>query len=298
MKRVAAALMPVMLVAAALAANGHPERHASLPAVSPDGRHVAYLRSDSSGIAELRVVGTDGLSDRPLLKLDTDAVPGWGGGGTRVTIAEVGPDSTRVRSLSLDGRDPQTLAMLPAKGIAISHDGRIVAYASGTWRASILRVGDSEARSSRALTDSTSAWFNIAWSPDDRMLAATRMDSSGTLQVWLVNPADGKAHALTAFAPSDGRPQWPAWSPDGKRIAVQAGRYDRANPEKSAADIWVISVATGKAKRITNRPRPWLDETPSWMADNRHLVIQSSRTGRFELWRLTDDGKVAVQLTR
>ena len=68
---------------------------------------------------------------------------------------------------------------------------------------------------------------------------------------------------LTAFASAEGRPQWPAWSPDGKRVAVQAGHYDREHPEKNESDIWVVEMASGRATKVgmrtgtrwTRRPR-------------------------------------------
>src|SRR5438093_10951288 len=45
---------------------GHAERHATLPAVSPNGRWIAYVRDKSPDSTELRVVGVDGSKDRLL----------------------------------------------------------------------------------------------------------------------------------------------------------------------------------------------------------------------------------------
>jgi Tol biopolymer transport system component len=109
--------------------------------------------------------------------------------------------------------------------------------------------------------------------------------------------ASAAARALTAFAADAGHPQWPAWSQDGKRIAFQAGLYDRAHPDASTADVFVADVATGRSERVTPRDRAWLDETPSWCPDGEHLVIQSTRTGAFELWRIAVAGGEPMLLT-
>jgi Tol biopolymer transport system component len=158
-------------------------------------------------------------------------------------------------------------------------------------------VADADGNNARALTDSSAGWFNMAWSPDDRRLAVTRRDSTGDLQVWLVDAVSGEARALTAFPKERGRPQWPAWSPDGRRVAVQAGTYSREQPETSTADIWVIEVATGEATCITKRERPWLDETPSFLPDGR-IAFQSTRAGRFDVWIMRPDGTHPRRVTR
>jgi Tol biopolymer transport system component len=108
---------------------------------------------------------------------------------------------------------------------------------------------------------------------------------------------DRHARAVTAFPDSVGRAQWPTWSPDGRRIAVQVGRYDRNDHANDRSDIWVIDVADGKAVNLTPGDDPWLDETPSWSRDGRTIVFQSTRSGRFEVWRMGSDGSSPVQLT-
>jgi TolB protein len=148
-----------------------------------------------------------------------------------------------------------------------------------------------------AITDSSVGFFNLAWSPDDRRIAVARQDTAGDLQIWVMNAAGGEARALTRFAPADGRPQWPAWSADGRRIAIQSGIYDRTDPAKSTAHIWVIDVATGAATRLAEHAEPRLDETPSWFPDGRRIAFQSDRTGSFEIWVMSADGSRARPLT-
>lgn len=274
-----------------------PERHATLPAASPDGRRVAYLRESGPRSCELHVVRIDGREDRVVRTLGiTGGVPAWTDRGARVTVAVNGPDSTCLLASDLEGRAVTTIASLPAKSLARSHDGRWIAWTSGSWTRSRVMVSDSAGGHTRALTDSAAAWYNLAWSPDDRSIAVTRNAPGAGMQVWLLDPAGGGARALTAFPDSLGRPQWPAWSRDGRRIALQCNRSRPGEPGTKEADLWIVDVASGEAKRLTVRDRPWLDEAPTW-AGPHLLVFQSTRSGRFELWTIRDDGRGAKALT-
>jgi Tol biopolymer transport system component len=96
----------------------------------------------------------------------------------------------------------------------------------------------------------------------------------------------------------EGGPQWPAWSPDGKRLAIQAGNYSRERPAENTAHIWVIDLATGAKTKLAAHARPYLDETPSWLPDGKRIAFQSDRTGRMEVWIMNADGTGAVQVTR
>jgi Tol biopolymer transport system component len=290
-----------LMASAAPPATAQPagtERYATLPAASPDGKRIAFTRGLPEGRQELWVIGVNGSHPRRLDEgKETGFLPGWIVGGRRVAYNVHQGDSVSVRAVGADGSEPRTLFTLAAKAAKLSNDGRRVAYVVGTWTRGRLVVADADGGNVRALTDSSAGWFNIAWSPDDQQLAVARRDSSGELQVWLVDPRSGEARALTAFGKSEGRPQWPAWSPDGRRVAVQAGTYSREHPETSTSDIWVIEVATGQATRITQRPRPWLDETPSFLPDGR-IAFQSTRSGRFDIWVMGGDGSRPQQVTR
>jgi TolB protein len=167
----------------------------------------------------------------------------------------------------------------------------------GDWRRAVLMVSDLRGAKPRALSDTTAGWFNLAWSPRDRSLAASHLGSDGVMQVWAVDLPSGRCRVLAAFDSTRGRPQWPTWSPDGRRIAVQAGRYDRRHPETNEADVWIVDVASGEATKVGARTGTWMDEAPSWCPDGRRIVFQSSRTGRFEIWCMNVDGSGARSLT-
>ena len=295
------ALLAAILLSASLAsaaAPPAPARHASLPAASPDGEHIAFCSDRDGGQWEIYVINTDGRGTRRLTRTpEAELVPGWSDGGRTITYTTGEEDTCTLHALSVIDGASRALLTLPVKGIRLSNAGQRVAYTVGSWTRNRIVVANLDGSEARAITDSSTGYFNLAWSPDDRLLAVTRRDSAG-LQVWVMAPDGTGARAVTHFEAAAGRPQWPAWSPDGHKIAVQSGTYDRQNPAKSTAHIWVIDVETGAATRLAPHARPYLDETPSWLADGKHIVFQSTRAGPFDLWVMRSDGTGARRLTR
>ena len=274
-----------------------PARHASLPAASPDGKRIVFTSDRDGGKWDLYRIDADGTNTLRLTdSVEEELVPGWTADG-RVLFTTMSEDTITLRSVDAVGRDPATLLRLAARNVALSHDGRRIAYTRGSWTRNQIVLANADGSDARAVTDTSAGYFNLAWSPDDRSIAMARRDSAGALQVWVMGSDGGGARALTRFAAADGRPQWPAWSPDGRRIAIQSGVYDAKDPSKSVAHVWVLDAATGKATRLAEHQPPWLDETPSWLDDKR-IAFQSTRSGSFEVWVMKSNGTGLKQLTR
>jgi Tol biopolymer transport system component len=87
-RRLAAALGLCSVLTAAAAQAADPERHATLPAVSPDGRQVAYIREYAPDSVSLRVMRIDGSHDLALTTAGKlDGVPGWTRDGKHVLLS-------------------------------------------------------------------------------------------------------------------------------------------------------------------------------------------------------------------
>jgi Tol biopolymer transport system component len=79
----------------------------------------------------------------------------------------------------------------------------------------------------------------------------------------------------------------PSYTPDGERIVFTSNRG--GNP-----DLWEVSVATGRLRRLTEHPAD--DVAPEVLGSGR-IVWASRRTGSFEAWIAEPDGSVARQLS-
>lgn len=286
------ALAACAFVTHALAAT--PPRTATLPAVSPDGRWIAYCAEPESGRSEVRLHDRSSRTIRTLARPDvTPGRPTFSANGLGVRYTTAAGDSLIVwEAPVIGGRGPKPIARLLARSAALSSDDERLAWTEGSWTRNRLVLARGDGARPRALRDPAAAWYNLAWSPDRRTLAATRRDSTGDVAIWLVGVEDGSARPLRTGLDRAQRPQVPAWSPDGRSIAFQA----RANPADPDVHLWVADVASGRARRIGTDAMPALDEAPAWL-DRDHLVFQSTRSGRFEIWSIRTDGRLARCLT-
>lgn len=294
-------LLALLLLATAPAVA---PRHATIPSVSPDGHRVAYV-SDNKGVGNLFIVDAEGKDTYRVTPLTQDVhSPGWSADSKSAIYSTMDGDTTRLWSLLLPQREhreiwyPNRIVIWTglARGVRLSNDGRRVVYARGSWTRNQVVVANLDGSGEKAISDTTAAYWNMAWSPDDQQIAATRMDASKEMQIWILNADGSGARQLTHFSDPDfGAPQWPAWSPDGKQIAIQSNRHAKA---PGYAWIWIVDVATGKTTNITPHDDGRRDETPSWFPDGKRLAFQSDRSGTFEIWTMGADGSEAKQLTR
>ncbi|HFQ91393.1 MAG TPA: Tol-Pal system protein TolB, partial [Chromatiales bacterium] len=76
----------------------------------------------------------------------------------------------------------------------------------------------------------------------------------------------------------------PAWSPDGKRLALVLSKG--GNP-----DVYILDLDSRKLRRVTRSFA--IDTEPVWSPDGSALVFTSDRGGRPQLYRVAlGDGKV------
>ncbi len=91
---------------------------------------------------------------------------------------------------------------------------------------------------------------------------------SGNGDIWVVTPGDTAAPVrLTTTESFDG---FPAWSPDGSRIAFDT---DRSAPRNR--DIWIMDADGGNAHPIVEHPA--YDLLPGWSPDGRRIAFMSLR---------------------
>jgi uncharacterized protein (TIGR01244 family) len=272
-----------------------PTINGGLPAVSPDGKWVAFVR-DREGASGVYVIGADGRGERKLADR-ADGPVHWlpDGSGIYFGVGEFTADSSNLVKVPLGGGAPTLIERLPARDAVLTRDGQSVYATTGKWpdlQLAHIPLGSHEVH---RLAKEVGPFFNTALSGDERV-AIAHMQPGATPQVWLF--AKGALKPLTTFTPADGAPQWPSWSPDGKTLVVQAGTYNARSPETNTAHLWRVDVATGAATKLAPHTQPYLDETPAYFPDGTRVAFQSNRTGRMEVWIMNADGSGATQLTK
>jgi hypothetical protein len=123
------------------------------------------------------------------------------------------------------------------------------------------------------------------WSPDGSTIAFASDHVGGTLQIYLLNPAD--ASNPVPLLSSGIEEHDPTWSPDGSMIAFVSGVGD----ERELAVFHPTSGATLITSNAVN------DVDPAWSPDGESIVFASATSGSFDIWKMRVDGSEVTQLT-
>jgi Tol biopolymer transport system component/DNA-binding winged helix-turn-helix (wHTH) protein len=258
------------------------------PEFSPDGRTLAFLRSESQGLA-IYTVPVSGGAERRLLSDSTDHWGlAWTPDGRGIVFANAGwpINSGWLWKISLHGGEPERL-QFGEEGTQPSIRGNRLVYVRQMANLNIWR---------RRLNSVVSA------GPPDKFIASTRMESgphfspdgskiafestrSGAYEVWMCSSDGTGLVQLTNFNSVTGTPRW---SPDGQRIAFDS----RAG---NNVDIFVVDSQGGSPRRLTSGPTS--EVVPSWSRDGHWVYFASNRTGRGEVWKMPSTGGSAAQVT-
>jgi TolB protein len=221
------------------------------PTWSPDGRWIAYISNRSRP-------GNEGSYE----------------------IYVVRPNGTGFRRLTRDRWIDDQLTWSP--------DGRQLAFvssrASGRFGISVMKV---DGTGFSRLTHDGEA--TPAWSPDGTTIAYERFNprlgTSGTHEIWLMNP-DGSNRRQLTFPPqpdtgADADDYMPEWSPSGGELAF-ARRY------RGRTDVYVIRADGSGLRRLTKQvgQHTW----PAWSPDGRRIAFVTALGRKRALYSMNADG--------
>jgi serine/threonine-protein kinase len=197
------------------------------PAISPDGRSVAYAAGSS---IETRVFVRPVAGGREIpLTDDTTAVqslPSWSPDGTRVLFLSQGAVFSAPASGGAGHQEIPGGPDRPVTSAAWSPDGSSIAYAAGD--SVFLRARDGSVRALAAVREAT----QCTWSHDGALLACASGNANyiavgvqfGNLspsRIVVCRVADGRVATVTDSTSVN---QAPAWSPRGHRLYFVSDR--------------------------------------------------------------------------
>ena len=262
--------------------------------LSPDHTLLALgsVREPEGGLITIWRLQTLGVESPALILRPTVVYPDGMSRPNGVPMMAWTPDSATlttalgelIRSWDAEGRPlPNSIARLPRVqdrtpslvALAWSPDGTRLIIAASDGTAVIVprtTVGlpvrtDADRRPVTSLTTHNSAWWEVAWSPDGRVVAAR---DGSEIRFW---QADGTP--LAAYQPANQNAKVLTWNPLGTAYLLQ----------QTTQGGLIISLDTqGGAARATALPTGVTIVLAAWSADGRDLAISDGRGQRW-IWR-------------
>jgi serine/threonine protein kinase len=269
------------------------------PAVSPDGRSLAFLRRTSWGSGELQLLPLGkGLTASGEPERLTPAAlradyPAWMPNGKEIVFSARGSlwrlavagenEPTRIPYVGEDGSMPAISLSQPGKPARLAY---VRSYADGNiWRIETSTPGAPATSAPVMAISSSKPEYHVEFSPDGRRVAfiSTR---SGDPEIWVSDPDGSNAVQLTSMGARD--TNCPHWSPDGQLIAF-------SSTVEGEFDVYVVPAAGGKPRRLTSHPA--VDINPRFSRDGKRIYFSSMRSGDYRIWKMPAAGGDAVQVT-
>jgi Tol biopolymer transport system component len=257
----------------------------SNPAVSPDGKTVAFVRITSADGADIYACAISGgkaerltFDDRPIRgiawKLDGSHLVYSGFRAGNWNLWQLPATGGSVHNLLVSGKSPQFPAIAPRSARLAYEESPSVA---AVWRAPM--GGGEDSAEGVPLIRSAGRESAPSYSEDGARIVNIS-DQTGADEVW-VSDAEGGNRVQITHLKGQRRPARPRWSPDGRLILLEL--------RGGASEIATVPASGGEPKRAIP------DATGgSWSHDGKSIYYLA-RAGY--IWKAAADGSQPRQLT-
>lgn len=253
------------------------EPYVQHPAVSPDGRWIAFVLGPGTFAHDLYVMRSDG-SERRRLTEDGAWIGGitWTRDSEELVFSSERSGVFGLWRIRRQGGGPEAVAGAgyDAWHPTVSGDGKWLGFETRKVNVNLWRLPAEAGGVERAKAFVVSSRLSLQAdaSPDGNRLVFVS-NRAGPNELWVQDGEGREPRRLTAEKEGGS----PRFSPDGKWIAFDARR-------EGHADVFVIDVEGKGTRRLT---RGAVDEyLPSWSRDGKWIYYVSEASGQAKCYRV------------
>ena len=256
------------------------------PAVSPDGRRVAFTRGVSGSRGEIYMLqlaaGLEPASEPIRVTSMNSEVedPAWTDDGREIVFSAGSRHHPGLWRVAASGTEaPRRIYEGGDRALHPAVAGTRLVYSQWTQDVNIWKVDVPQAGAQAVATRfiaSTYLDHMPKFSPDGKHVAFIS-NRAGLQDVWLVNAEGSNLTPLTTLV--EGEVMGFNWSPDGKRIAFVLNSRER--PE-----VHELTINGGPPRRLINVPGVALS---AWSRDGRFAYWVANFGGEAQIFRSTVD---------
>ena len=160
-----------------------------------------------------------------------------------------------------------------------------IAYITKAAQRYDLWVADADGENAQSAMTSPEPIISPAWSPNGLQLAYVSFESRKPV-VYVHEVATGRRRLVANFRGSNSAP---AWSPDGKTLAVTLSR-------DGGSQLFTLDMtSTAEPRRLTQSPS--IDTEPVYSADGKFIYFVSDRGGSPQIYRMAASGGAVERVT-
>lgn len=276
---------------------------ASLVALSPDGKYVLYVMSNS-GLQSLWIRNIPSNSNTQVIPPGPEKylALSFSPDGNYIYFSHEKPGAPGVKYLykaPLLGGTPQLLISDIDTGISFSPDGKQIAFVRlnspevGKYRVIIANAnGQDEHDLLVASLPAASAAENaVSWSPDGKKIALVLSQPQGFVSgITALDISGGKSNLF--FTSKEVAINGALWMPDGRGLAVTYGNRDTAF---SRSQLGVVSYPPGVFRSITNDLN---DYTGMGLSADGKTLSTVMRDAKLDLFVVPAEGATEADATQ
>jgi TolB protein len=252
-----------------------------------------YFVSDRTGHKEIWVMDYDGSNQRQITHQGSISLsPRVSPDGSRLAFSSLTKSGWEITMYSLD---LNRLVSFPRFGgtnlsPAWSEDGTKIAFSSSRGGSPQIYVCDASGGNMQRMTTNKGPDVSPVWNRKTNSQIAYVSGQTGLPQIYTMEADGTNQQRMT----DQGYAVSPAWAPNGQFLSFAwVRKYGPGEPGSS--DIYLMDIASKQWVQLTHDGGR--NDFPSWSPDGRHVVFQSSRTGKEEIWMMLADGTKTRQLT-